>query len=579
MAINPIPLGPSIVVPQQDFSGVGRFFDDLVKQRQEDKAAALLSSYFAGGAPPAPQKSFIGSLVDSGKRVLGLEDQPTQTASVTPSSSAAPTPGTGVVGFNHAPQSSGIGSDYAARVSNAESGGNPTAKNPRSSASGPYQFTDGTWLENFDKTFPQMAAYSPEQKLAIRDNPKYRPQQDQVFNTFTKGNEAALTKAGVPLDDVSRYGAHFFGAGDAAKVLTAPPETPLENIVSPASLEANPFLKGKTAADARAFLQSKVQAAPQAPAQVAQTGSTNAATSQMPERLRQFLPALLANPGTRALAVKMAAQYMGKPTEYGLTPVYGTDDQGNTVLGTIGKDGTFKKLDTGAGFKVSNGIDKIDVGTGFQLRNKRDGTVVGFVPKDLKGAESAKAEGKAQGAARATLPSDLQSGESAVKEIDQLLSSKGFNEVFGSVDQFRPNWTMTAEGKDALTRFNQLKGRAFLQAYSMLKGGGQITEVEGAKAENAMARLDRALSEDEAKAALTDFRDAITTGMQKMRQKAGVPDGASAPEAAATPQRKLGDIKIPMDAAKMLMSDPSPERRQQFDEIFGAGAAQRVLKR
>ncbi len=74
-----------------------------------------------------------------------------------------------------------------------------------------------------------------------------------------------------------------------------------------------------------------------------------------------------------------------------------------------------------------------------------------------------------------------------------------------------------------------MKGRAFLQAYTTLRGGGQITEVEGKKAEDALARLNRSLSETEAKQALADFRDAVTVGMQKLREKAGV-----APESAPT---------------------------------------------
>src|SRR5690606_16534561 len=40
-----------------------------------------------------------------------------------------------------------------------------------------------------------------------------------------------------------------------------------------------------------------------------------------------------------------------EPT-YGLTPIYGTDEQGNTVLGTLGNDGSFKRIDTGD-FRVS----------------------------------------------------------------------------------------------------------------------------------------------------------------------------------------------------------------------------------
>jgi flagellar protein FlgJ len=37
-----------------------------------------------------------------------------------------------------------------------------------------------------------------------------------------------------------------------------------------------------------------------------------------------------------------------------------------------------------------------------------------------------------------------------------------------------------------------------------------------------MARMDRAQSEADFRAALTDFRDAVKTGVQKLKEKAGV---------------------------------------------------------
>lgn len=208
--------------------------------------------------------------------------------------------------------------------------------------------------------------------------------------------------------------------------------------------------------------------------------------------------------------------------EYSLTPVYGKDAQGNTVLIQPGKSGTAVQTKLPEGVTISSGVDKIDLGTQWGIIDKRTGQIVGYQPKDLKGAESEKALGKAQGGVKATLPSDIQNAESTIAQIDQLSMHPGLSSIVGPLDQFRPNWTMGAEGRDALARYNQLKGKAFLQAYSTLRGGGQITEVEGVKAENAMARMDRAQSEDEFKLALKDFRDAVQIGMQKLREKAGV---------------------------------------------------------
>ena len=244
-----------------------------------------------------------------------------------------------------------------------------------------------------------------------------------------------------------------------------------------------------------------------------------------------------ANDPMRALDMEYKRALINKATgkggtaEFSKTPVYGTDPAtGETVIGTVGSDGSFKKIDTGSGFKIQSGVDKIDLGTHYQIRDKRTGQVIGVEPKDLKGAEAQKALGKAQGGMQASLPGDIQNAESTITQIDQLIKHPGLSSIVGPLDQFRPSWTMGSEGRDALARYNQLKGKAFLQAYSTLRGGGQITEVEGTKAENAMARMDRAQSEAEFTTALQDFRDAVKVGMQKLREKAGVAP-STAPQA------------------------------------------------
>jgi hypothetical protein len=209
-------------------------------------------------------------------------------------------------------------------------------------------------------------------------------------------------------------------------------------------------------------------------------------------------------------------------TKFGMNPVYGQTPDGRTVLGTVGNDGTFKQLDLPEGFTPQSGVEKIDMGTSWQLRDKKDGRIVGVVPKDLTGAEAQKAKGKIQGQVQAALPGDIATADQTVKQIDDLIKNPGLDSIVGPLDQFRGSVALGDQGRDALARYNQLKGRAFLQAYSTLRGGGQITEVEGAKAENAMARMDRAQSEADFRAALTDFRDAVKTGVQKLKEKAGV---------------------------------------------------------
>ena len=247
---------------------------------------------------------------------------------------------------------------------------------------------------------------------------------------------------------------------------------------------------------------------------------------------------------TGGLADWMARKRAGAG-EFGMTPIYGTMADGKPGIMQLGKNGTPQMVPLPDGFQIARDPIKVDGPTGTTILDPQTRQQVGFIPKDIRGAKIEESLGKAQGAARATLPTDLQAGQFAIDEINKLIDSKGFNEVFGSLDQFRPNFTMSAEGKDALARFDQLKGRAFLQAYTTLRGGGQITEVEGKKAEDALARLNRSLSETEAKQALADFRDAVTVGMQKLREKAGVaPESAPAPRGAPAAPVTINGYKI-----------------------------------
>lgn len=157
----------------------------------------------------------------------------------------------------------------------------------------------------------------------------------------------------------------------------------------------------------------------------------------------------------------------------------------------------------------------------------------GFQPYDPYEKKYQEKLGGLNAESAANLPTDLATADQAITELDALINHPGLSSISGSIDQFRPSWTMGAEGKDALARFNQAKGRAFLQAFGMLKGGGQITEIEGVKAEQAMARMDRAQSEPEFKQALVEFRDAVAAGREKLIQRAGKANG--------DPQRQSGN--------------------------------------
>lgn len=73
----------------------------------------------------------------------------------------------------------------------------------------------------------------------------------------------------------------------------------------------------------------------------------------------------------------------------------------------------------------------------------------------------------------------------------------------------------------------QMGGSQFLQAFESLKGGGTITEIEGQKAEQAIARMQTSQSEEAYLKALKEFRDIIAGSAQRaqglMRPAGGIP--------------------------------------------------------
>ena len=64
-------------------------------------------------------------------------------------------------------------------------------------------------------------------------------------------------------------------------------------------------------------------------------------------------------------------------------------------------------------------------------------------------------------------------------------------------------------------RAAQLEGQAFLQAFESLKGGGQITEIEGRKATQAIGRLDTTQSPSDYRQALQELRDLLIKGRNR----------------------------------------------------------------
>jgi hypothetical protein len=134
----------------------------------------------------------------------------------------------------------------------------------------------------------------------------------------------------------------------------------------------------------------------------------------------------------------------------------------------------------------------------------------------------AKVKAEYQADKQNQLPGVLSEAENSMKLIDEMVKSPGLDYAVGksSVLPVLPG----TEAADFVSRLDQVKGKQFLQAFQSLKGGGTITEVEGQKAEQAIARMQRSQTEKEFRQAAQDFKTIISAGVQRAKYQAGQGD-------------------------------------------------------
>jgi hypothetical protein len=134
----------------------------------------------------------------------------------------------------------------------------------------------------------------------------------------------------------------------------------------------------------------------------------------------------------------------------------------------------------------------------------------------LAGAKTAATtEAKTEVERRLEAPEVVQQGLQTIQLVDDLVQSPGFKQAVGASRLLGVQNIPGTSAKDFDVRLEQLKGQQFLQAFETLKGGGQITEVEGKKATDAISRMNASSSEPEFKKAAREFQDVIRIGVER----------------------------------------------------------------
>lgn len=136
------------------------------------------------------------------------------------------------------------------------------------------------------------------------------------------------------------------------------------------------------------------------------------------------------------------------------------------------------------------------------------------------GADVGKAQAERAAQAQMDLPKTTANANELLGLIDQLKAAPGTAELTG-LSGYNPLNRIPGSGaQDAQVLLDQVKGKAFLQAFQSLKGAGAITETEGQKATEAIARLNTKQSDESFIKALDDLSAVVRTGVQRAEQQA-----------------------------------------------------------
>jgi hypothetical protein len=131
------------------------------------------------------------------------------------------------------------------RIKVVESSGSNVARNPNSTALGPYQFLTGTWSRLYKSRYGA-SGKSDAEIAALRTDPRLN---EILMDDLMALNEQSLRSAGITPNAGNLYLAHFAGNSGARKLHRVPPNTPVRDVLGDAVVEANPFLQGMNAAD------------------------------------------------------------------------------------------------------------------------------------------------------------------------------------------------------------------------------------------------------------------------------------------------------------------------------------------
>lgn len=203
-------------------------------------------------------------------------------------------------------------------------------------------------------------------------------------------------------------------------------------------------------------------------------------------------------------------------------PGAGNDPRGLNKHWVEGVAKYYKELggDPSASVKVAPGAVKTTVRGRTPTQEKLDQANLAVAEQQVITKEREVAD--AQKAKNSTLAEASQS----IKLLEQLEKHPGFEDVFGV--HLGGRWIPSNDGVGADKLFEQVKNRGFLDSIEKIRGTGSLSNAEGEKLMNAANRLDRKLSEKEAKQVIDEMKAQLKAHIERL-QKAGAEGSAVAP--------------------------------------------------
>lgn len=177
----------------------------------------------------------------------------------------------------------------------------------------------------------------------------------------------------------------------------------------------------------------------------------------------------------------------GTDTTYGTTPRLVINPKtGEREWMVLGTDGTPKKVELPEGMEVPPNVEKVETATDIFFYDMASGQLLGSRSKDIgKGViEKGMAESWLESISGGQKTIDnLTQGISAIDWVLNPERKDTLDRAFGITGKYLP--TVIPETEDLYSKLNQIGAKQFLAGFESLKGGGQISNIEGGQAKQA----------------------------------------------------------------------------------------------